>query len=137
PRRRRRLCGALGQRLAQCGLGAGCVPGRSSIHRRRGAVLMDTTVVTVGEPLTISDVVRVARDGVTAVLGGDARVRMQHSRDYIERLVAEGRTVYGVTTGFGKLASERIAPADVRQLQRNLILSHAMGVGEALPIEAE
>jgi histidine ammonia-lyase len=91
--------------------------------------------VMVGEPLAIADVVRVARDGATATLSSGARDRMQRSRDYIERLVAEGRTVYGVTTGFGKLASERIAPADARQLQRNLIVSHAMGVGEPLADE--
>jgi histidine ammonia-lyase len=91
--------------------------------------------VKVGEPLSIADVVRVARDGIPATLATSARERMRESRHYIERLVAEGRPVYGVTTGFGKLASERIAPEDVRQLQRNLIVSHAMGVGEPLPTE--
>lgn len=91
--------------------------------------------VLVGEPLSIDDVVRVARDGADVAIAPDARTRMQQSRDYIERLVAEGRIVYGVTTGFGKLASERIDPADVRQLQRNLVVSHAMGVGEPLPAE--
>ena len=65
----------------------------------------------------------------------DARARIVASREYIERLVAEGRTVYGVTTGFGKLANVRIAPADVQQLQRNLVRSHAMGVGEPLSQE--
>lgn len=96
---------------------------------------MNDDMVTVGEPLSIAEVVRVARDGAPVTLADAARERMARSRDYIERLVAEGRTVYGVTTGFGKLSSERIAPADVRQLQRNLIVSHAMGVGEPLPDE--
>ena len=91
--------------------------------------------VLVGEPLSIADVVRVARDGADVAITPAARTRMEQSRAYIERLVDEGRTVYGVTTGFGKLASERIAPADVKQLQRNLIVSHAMGVGEPLPTE--
>ncbi len=96
---------------------------------------MNRDTVRIGEPITIEDVVRVARDGWSVELADEARERMTRSRRYIERLVAEGRTVYGVTTGFGKLASERIAPADVRQLQRNLIVSHAMGVGEPLSDE--
>ena len=96
---------------------------------------MNNDSVLVGEPLSIADVVRVARDGADVAIPPGARTRMEASRNYIERLVAEGRTVYGVTTGFGKLASERIAPADVKQLQRNLIVSHAMGVGEPLPTE--
>lgn len=96
---------------------------------------MNDDSVLVGEPLSIDDVVRVARDGADVAITPAARTRMEQSRAFIERLVEEGRTVYGVTTGFGKLASERIAPADVRQLQRNLIVSHAMGVGEPLPTE--
>lgn len=96
---------------------------------------MSDDIVMVGEPLSIADVVRVARDGAPAALSPAARERMQTSRAYIDRLVADGRTVYGVTTGFGKLSTERIAPADVRQLQRNLIMSHAMGVGEPLSDE--
>ena len=84
----------------------------------------------VGAPLTLRDVMRVANDGVPVELAADARVRVATSRAYVEQLVAEGRTVYGVTTGFGKLANVRIAPGDVQQLQRNLVRSHAMGVGE-------
>ena len=89
----------------------------------------------VGTPLTLADVMRVANDGAPVALAYDARDRIVASREYIERLVAEGRTVYGVTTGFGKLANVRIAPADVQQLQRNLVRSHAMGVGEPLSQE--
>src|SRR5262249_10554389 len=61
--------------------------------------------------------------------------RIRASRVYIERIVAEGRVVYGVSTGFGKLSNVRIAPQDVQQLQRNLIRSHAMGVGEPFSTE--
>jgi histidine ammonia-lyase len=89
----------------------------------------------VGRRLTLRDVVRVARDGEPVALCPEAAVRIAESRAYIERLVAEGRTVYGVTTGFGKLANVQIAPKDVRQLQRNLIVSHAMGVGEPFSTE--
>ncbi|HET9066072.1 MAG TPA: histidine ammonia-lyase [Gemmatimonadales bacterium] len=96
---------------------------------------MNSARVQVGPPITLDQVVAVARQDAGAELDAPARERMRASRDYIERLVREGRTVYGVTTGFGKLASERIAPADVQQLQRNLIVSHAMGVGEPFSTE--
>jgi histidine ammonia-lyase len=58
---------------------------------------------------------------------------MRASRAVIERLVAEGETVYGVTTGFGDLANVRIEPDQVAELQRNLVRSHTAGVGEPLP----
>lgn len=89
----------------------------------------------VGRQLTLRDVVRVARDGQPVALCPDAARRIAESRAYIEQIVAEGRVVYGVTTGFGKLANVRIDPKDVRQLQRNLIVSHAMGVGEQFSTE--
>ena len=48
----------------------------------------------------------------------------------VERIVARGEPVYGINTGFGKLAGVRIEAADLAQLQRNIVLSHAAGVGE-------
>ncbi|HEX3928916.1 MAG TPA: aromatic amino acid lyase, partial [Gemmatimonadales bacterium] len=94
-----------------------------------------TEAVQIGAPLTLADVVHVARDGASVELAAAARERVAKSRAFIESIVADGRTVYGVTTGFGKLAHVRIAPADVQQLQRNLVRSHAMGVGEPLSTE--
>ena len=52
----------------------------------------------------------------------------------VERIVARGLPVYGINTGFGKLASVRIGDDDLVQLQRNIVLSHAAGVGEAMPV---
>ena len=60
---------------------------------------------------------------------------MQEARDVIEALVAEGAVVYGVTTGFGDLASTFIEPAQAGQLQENLLMSHAAGVGAPFPRE--
>lgn len=51
----------------------------------------------------------------------------------VAAIVAKGAPVYGINTGFGKLASVRIAAADLARLQRNIVLSHAAGVGEAMP----
>jgi histidine ammonia-lyase len=90
-------------------------------------------IVLTGADLTIADVEAVARHGALVALDVHARARMQEARDVIERLVAEGAVVYGVTTGFGALADRSIAPADVERLQENLLVSHAVGVGEPLP----
>ncbi len=94
-----------------------------------------TTVVLTGADLTIAEVEAVARAGATVALDVHARERMQEARDVVEALVAEGAVVYGVTTGFGALASTRIEPADAGRLQENLLMSHAAGVGPAFPRE--
>jgi histidine ammonia-lyase len=90
-------------------------------------------VVLTGADLSIADVESVARGGRRVVLGPDARARMQEARDVIERLVAAGEVVYGVTTGFGDLATTYIEPSQSARLQENLLVSHAVGVGDALP----
>ncbi len=84
-----------------------------------------------GLDLTLEDVARVARGGASTALADDARSRMEASRATIEELVAAGATVYGVTTGFGDLATHRIEPEDADRLQENLLISHAAGVGPA------
>lgn len=90
-------------------------------------------VVTVdGGPLAIDDVVAVA-DGVASVeVGAGVPDRMRPARDLVERVVAENRTVYGITTGFGRLASTHIHPEQAARLQVGLLRSHACGVGERL-----
>ena len=88
-----------------------------------------------GTDLTIDNVIEVARGRREVELDPAAADRMRASRAVIDRLVDEGATVYGVTTGFGDLADVRIDAADTVALQRNLIRSHAAGVGDALPDE--
>ncbi len=82
-----------------------------------------------GHDLTPEDVERVARGSADVTLDPIAQERMTASRATIEHLVAAGEAVYGVTTGFGDLATRRIEPADARRLQENLLVSHAVGVG--------
>jgi histidine ammonia-lyase len=91
------------------------------------------TIVLTGADLTIGDVEAVARHGAGAALDVHARARMQEARAVIDRLVAEGAVVYGVTTGFGALADRSIGIGDVERLQENLLMSHAVGVGGPLP----
>ncbi len=68
-----------------------------------------------------------------AVLSAKAKPAVERAAKLIAKAVAGDTAVYGVNTGFGKLASIKIAPEDAAQLQRNLILSHCCGVGEAMP----
>ena len=90
-----------------------------------------------GSSLTIEDVVRVARarDRVVVEIAPAARAAVAASRASVEAAVARGEVIYGINTGFGKLAGIRIAPDQLEQLQLNLIRSHAAGVGEPLPAD--
>ncbi|HXJ16222.1 MAG TPA: histidine ammonia-lyase [Candidatus Polarisedimenticolia bacterium] len=85
-----------------------------------------------GEHLTLEDLHRIVFDRAEAEIPPAARQCMLASRALIERLVESGATVYGVNTGFGKLASTRISHDEIRHLQLNLVRSHACGVGEPL-----
>lgn len=76
---------------------------------------------------------RAILDGATAAIDGDSGRSIAAGQKIVDEIVAAGTVTYGVNTGFGKLASVRIADADLAQLQRNLILSHAVGTGPALP----
>src|SRR6266511_3074961 len=93
------------------------------------------TVTLDGHSLTIPDVVAVARRHASVALDPAALRAVAASRRVVEEAVAGGRTIYGVNTGFGKLAHVRIPPEQARQLQLNLIRTHASGVGHPLPTE--
>ncbi|MCH7562567.1 MAG: aromatic amino acid lyase [Gemmatimonadetes bacterium] len=85
-----------------------------------------------GHSLTLEAVESVARDGVEVSLGQPARVAVTESRAFVERMLESGERIYGVTTGFGRLADVVIAPEQQVELQRNLVRSHSAGVGAAL-----
>jgi histidine ammonia-lyase len=87
--------------------------------------------VQLGKDLTLADVVAVAR-GAAVEFGDAARARVEAARAVIERVVASGETVYGVTTGFGSLADVRIDPSQVAALQLGILRSHATAVGGPL-----
>ena len=84
-------------------------------------------------PLTLDDVAKVARDNERVRLSAEARERMRASRAVVESAVKDQRIVYGVTTGFGELKDRHIPAEQVRQLQLNLLRSHAAGVGRYAP----
>src|SRR5437773_2900840 len=90
------------------------------------------SVLLTGNDLTFAQLYAVALGGEDTGLAPASFEKMNASRAAVERLLASGATAYGINTGFGKLASVRISPDEVRQLQVNLVRSHASGVGPAL-----
>src|SRR5579871_195185 len=93
-------------------------------------------VQLTGNDLTFAQLYDVALHGAKVSLAPDAIERMKASRAIVDRVVSSGETAYGINTGFGKLASVRISSEQVKQLQVNLVRSHACGVGAPLS-EAE
>ena len=93
------------------------------------AILLD------GTQLTIDQLWQVAVEGAPVEIAPGALERVQKGREVIERAIAEGKIIYGVTTGFGKLSEVQIPADHAEELQVNLLRSHACGVGEPVPAE--
>ena len=90
-----------------------------------------------GEHLSIDEVVRVADawrkpESATIELAAGTREVVRRAQQAVEQFVAQRRIVYGVTTGFGCFKDRVIPPDQVAQLQRNIVMSHSVGVGELL-----
>ena len=92
---------------------------------------MNALTLTPGS-LTLKQLRHVWRQPVTLSLDENAHAAINDSVACVEAIVAEGRTAYGINTGFGLLAQTRIATHDLENLQRSLVLSHAAGVGQPL-----
>jgi histidine ammonia-lyase len=82
-----------------------------------------------GQALTLEQVAAVARGAESVALSDGARMRMEASRGTIEHIIKAERVVYGVNTGFGKLSDYSIPTEELRELQLNLVRSHACGIG--------
>ncbi|MFQ5587790.1 MAG: histidine ammonia-lyase [Nitrospiria bacterium] len=89
-----------------------------------------------GHGMTAADFLDVVLRRRPVRLSARATQKMNRSRRVVERILSEGRVVYGVNTGFGKLATERISHSDIARLQVNLLRSHACGVGPPLAEDA-
>jgi histidine ammonia-lyase len=85
-----------------------------------------------GDPLTLEQITRVAYGEVELKISSRALQRMENSRRVVDELVRSEKAAYGINTGFGKLSDIRIPAEDVIGLQRNLVRSHACGLGEPL-----
>ena len=96
--------------------------------------MTDRRLLLDGETLSLEEIRAVARGGVQVDLAPEALGRVDRARALVDRVAAGEDAVYGINTGFGTLAEVRIDRKDLRALQRNLLLSHAAGVGTPLPI---
>jgi histidine ammonia-lyase len=86
--------------------------------------------------MTLEDLVAVARKGAGVRLTEESKGRVVDARQLVERWVKEGKTVYGITTGFGALSGVAISTEDTRKIQQNVLMSHAAGVGPVMEPEA-
>lgn len=93
-----------------------------------------TPLIISGQNLKVDDVVSVAK-GRAVVLDPDVLFKVERSRAAVEELVSKGVVAYGITTGFGRFKDKIIDREETRQLQKNLVRSHAVGVGPDLPEE--
>ncbi len=91
-----------------------------------------TTFDPIDGALSLDDLQRMHAGGTTLRIDAAARARIRASAAVVQRAAAGATAVYGVNTGFGKLAGTRIDAGDLAQLQLNLIRSHSVGVGDAL-----
>ncbi|NCC95980.1 MAG: histidine ammonia-lyase, partial [Synergistales bacterium] len=96
---------------------------------------MRDTVVIDGHSLTLQDLVNVARKGYNVEVSEEAIKKVNTASALIQKWVDQNRIIYGVTTGFGDLATVKVDTAKCTLLQENLLKSHAVGVGEPLPVE--
>jgi histidine ammonia-lyase len=96
---------------------------------------MTDTIALGAAPLDWTQIRRILTGGVAVSLAPEAVPRIAAARAVVERLAAGDAAVYGINTGFGRLAQQRIKASDLAVLQRNLILSHAAGVGAPLADE--
>lgn len=85
--------------------------------------------------LTLQQLRQVSRSSVTLSLNSQAIPAIESSTDIVNQVIAEGKTVYGINTGFGLLANTKIDPEDLETLQRSIVLSHAAGIGELMSDE--
>ena len=93
---------------------------------------MNTITLTPGAT-SLDQLRQVYRAGLSARLDEAARPAVERAAAQVAAAARGGKAVYGVNTGFGKLASVKIRPEDTATLQRNLILSHCAGVGDPVP----
>ena len=90
-------------------------------------------ILITGHTLTLEELAEVCRDNAPVALAPEAKQRILESRQVVDMLVDEAAVVYGITTGFGKFSDVTITQDECRQLQRNLIVTHAVGAGDPFP----
>lgn len=92
-------------------------------------------VIITGNDLTLEKLVQVCREYAIVELADEAKEKVLKSRKIVDDFVEQGKVVYGITTGFGKFSDVSITKDESKLLQKNLIITHAVGAGNPFPIE--
>ncbi|TCP21304.1 histidine ammonia-lyase [Scopulibacillus darangshiensis] len=92
-------------------------------------------VLLKSHSVSMNDFIAVARYGAKVSFSQDYCDRVNHSRHLVEKCLEENRLIYGITTGFGDNVTQVISPKDAERLQRNIVRSHAVSVGDSLEKE--
>ena len=93
---------------------------------------METVQIT-GHTLTLEELAAVCRDNAKVVLSEEAKANILASRQVVDQLVEDDAVVYGITTGFGRFSNVTISQEECKLLQKNLIITHAVGAGDPFP----
>jgi len=93
------------------------------------------SIIIDGKSLTVEQTIEVSRDKKKVIVSDEALKSVKRARDFVDRKLAEGAVIYGLTTGFGKFSDTFISKDETADLQRNLILSHSCAMGDPLPTE--
>ena len=94
-----------------------------------------SSIVITGNDLTLEQLALICRENAKIELAEEAKQNIIDSRKVVDDLVAEEKVVYGITTGFGKFSDVVISQEQCKELQRNLIITHAVGAGDPFPID--
>jgi histidine ammonia-lyase len=95
---------------------------------------MDNVIID-GKNLDLEIYISIARRGLKVKLSEESELKVQNSREYVEKLIDNKEVIYGITTGFGRFSDVMIDESEIKKLQRNLIISHSCGVGNPLTEE--
>src|SRR5258708_6401718 len=85
--------------------------------------------------LTVAKAIAIAAGKIKGALSGEAIKKINASQQYVQKIVVEDKTVYGINTGFGILSNTKISVADTVTLQHKILQSHSVGVGGPIPTE--
>jgi histidine ammonia-lyase len=86
-----------------------------------------------GHSLSLKEIQQVVFDGEQVALSKESVNQITRSREWVEKIIKKGKPVYGINTGFGIFSDKKISAKEIKKLNRNLILSHAVGTGDDLP----
>ncbi len=92
-------------------------------------------MIVIGSELSSQDIINVARNSEKVILNDDSRIKIRKSRNTLEKLIKSGVRIYGVNTGLGELYNVTVKPEDIVTKSVNILLEHAIGVGDPAPAD--